>query len=251
MEQGESSHTAYYHVDQLGTPQALSDENGEIAWSAEYKAWGEAQVVISEAAKTAGINNQIRFQGQYFDEESGLHYNRHRYYDPEIGRFISSDPIGLFGGFNTYAYAPNSTGWVDPWGLKKKGGSCALDKSLAGVKYDKKQAQHLIPQDVWNRNETFFDDIGMSGMRDHRSNGVLMPDNSTDALAMNRKYYHNGSHSNYSRSVENDDNGVKDRYQQGRISAAEARTQIGRLQDKKRSDMRAQLNPGQCPTRLS
>ncbi|STQ89881.1 RHS repeat-associated core domain-containing protein [Iodobacter fluviatilis] len=110
---------AYYHVDHLGTPQTLSDENGEIAWSAEYKAWGEAQVVISEAAKTAGINNPIRFQGQYFDEESGLHYNRHRYYDPEIGRFISSDPIGLMGGFNTHAYAPNPTGWIDPLGLAK------------------------------------------------------------------------------------------------------------------------------------
>ncbi|MFC7422029.1 RHS repeat-associated core domain-containing protein [Iodobacter arcticus] len=115
----EQEHTAYYHVDHLGTPQTLSDENGEITWSAEYKAWGEAQVVISEAAKTAGINNPLRFQGQYFDEESGLHYNRYRYYDPEIGRFISSDPIGLMGGFNTHAYAPNPVYWVDPFGLAK------------------------------------------------------------------------------------------------------------------------------------
>jgi RHS repeat-associated protein len=119
----EQEHTAYYHVDHLGTPQTLSDENGDVAWSAEYKAWGEAQVVISEAAKTAGINNPLRFQGQYFDEESGLHYNRHRYYDPEIGRFISSDPIGLMGGFNTHAYAPNPTGWIDPLGLA----SCPCD----------------------------------------------------------------------------------------------------------------------------
>ncbi|MFC7422035.1 RHS repeat domain-containing protein [Iodobacter arcticus] len=115
----EQEHTAYYHVDHLGTPQTLSDENGEIAWSAEYKAWGEAQVVISDAAKEAGINNPIRFQGQYFDEESGLHYNRHRYYDPEIGRFISSDPIGLTGGINTHAYAPNPVEWVDPLGLAR------------------------------------------------------------------------------------------------------------------------------------
>ncbi|NHQ88544.1 RHS repeat protein [Iodobacter sp. HSC-16F04] len=113
----EQEHTAYYHVDHLGTPQTLSDENGEIAWSAEYKAWGEAQVVISEAAKEAGINNPIRFQGQYADEESGLHYNRHRYYDPEIGRFISSDPIKLAGGRNLHQYAPNPIGWIDPFGL--------------------------------------------------------------------------------------------------------------------------------------
>jgi RHS repeat-associated protein len=145
----EQEHTAYYHVDHLGTPQTLSDENGEIAWSAEYKAWGEAQVVISEAAKEAGINNPIRFQGQYFDEESGLHYNRHRYYDPEIGRFISSDPIGLMGGFNTLAYAPNPTGWTDPLGLasqkrdskgKFTGESCPLK---SGADYEKEVVDKL------------------------------------------------------------------------------------------------------------
>jgi len=59
----------------------------------------------------------LRFQGQYFDEETGLHYNRFRYYDPEIGRFISQDPIGLFGGNNLYQYAPNPVEWVDPLGL--------------------------------------------------------------------------------------------------------------------------------------
>jgi RHS repeat-associated protein len=149
VEKGESSHTAYYHVDQLGTPQILSDEKGEIAWNAEYKAWGEAQVVISEAAKEAGINNPIRFQGQYFDEESGLHYNRHRYYDPEIGRFISSDPIGLMGGLNTHAYAPNPTGWTDPLGLasqkrdskgKFTGESCPLK---SGADYEKEVVDKL------------------------------------------------------------------------------------------------------------
>ncbi|HBW0987463.1 TPA: RHS repeat-associated core domain-containing protein, partial [Klebsiella aerogenes] len=49
--------------------------------------------------------------------ETGLHYNRHRYYDPEIAGFISQDPIGLAGGLNVYQYAPNPLGWVDPWGL--------------------------------------------------------------------------------------------------------------------------------------
>ncbi|WP_205836537.1 RHS repeat domain-containing protein [Iodobacter violaceini] len=115
----EQEHTAYYHVDHLGTPQTLSDENGEIAWSAEYKAWGEAKTIISEAAKTAGINNQLRFQGQYTDEESGLHYNRYRYYDPEIGRFISSNPIKLAGGSNLHQFAPNPISWLDPLWLAR------------------------------------------------------------------------------------------------------------------------------------
>ncbi|MBP4047330.1 RHS repeat-associated core domain-containing protein, partial [Chromobacterium violaceum] len=68
----------------------------------------------------AGIRNPFRFQGQYHDDESGLHYNRHRYYDPEIGRFISRDPIGLMGGINIHSYAPNPTEWIDPLGLVKK-----------------------------------------------------------------------------------------------------------------------------------
>ncbi|WP_304438817.1 RHS repeat domain-containing protein [Achromobacter sp. Root83] len=76
---------AWYQCDHLGTPQELTDADGEIVWSAQYKAWGVAKEAISSAALSAGIRNPIRFQGQYLDHETGLHYNRHRYYDPEIG----------------------------------------------------------------------------------------------------------------------------------------------------------------------
>ncbi|WP_255991110.1 RHS repeat domain-containing protein [Chitinolyticbacter albus] len=104
-------------MDHLGTPQLLTDDAGQIAWSAEYKAWGEARAAISDAAKTADIANPIRFQGQYADEETGLHYNRHRHYDPEIGRFVSKDPIKLAGGLNVFAYGSNPVEWIDPLGL--------------------------------------------------------------------------------------------------------------------------------------
>uniref|UniRef100_UPI00259AD422 RHS repeat-associated core domain-containing protein n=1 Tax=uncultured Psychrobacter sp. TaxID=259303 RepID=UPI00259AD422 len=60
----------------------------------------------------------IRFQGQHFDEETGLSYNRFRYYDPDMGMFTTRDPIGLMGGDNVFQYAPNPTGWVDPLGLR-------------------------------------------------------------------------------------------------------------------------------------
>ncbi|GLS24614.1 RHS repeat-associated core domain-containing protein [Marinibactrum halimedae] len=63
------------------------------------------------------FHQPIRFQGQYHDEETGLHYNRFRYYDPAIGQFITQDPIGLLGGSNNYRYAPNPISWTDPWGL--------------------------------------------------------------------------------------------------------------------------------------
>ena len=116
----------FYHCDHLGTPQEMSDQSGQIIWKANYKAWGECQAENSKSnifENSEIITNNIRFQGQYFDKETGLHYNRHRYYSPNIGRYISKDPIGLLGGHNVYAYAPNPVEWVDPRGLaKSKGG---------------------------------------------------------------------------------------------------------------------------------
>ncbi|MCD4487295.1 RHS domain-containing protein, partial [Chromobacterium vaccinii] len=130
----------YYHTDHLGTPQALTDEQGALALEMDYKAWGQAREVIADAAGKAGIRNPFRFQGQYHDDESGLHYNRHRYYDPEIGRFISRDPIGLAGGINVHNYAPNPIEWIDPLGLK----TCldkAKCKSLLSDIYKKSLAE--------------------------------------------------------------------------------------------------------------
>jgi len=117
---------AFYQCDHLGTPLELTDHEGKVAWSAQYRAWGQAKEAISEAAYRAGIRNPIRFQGQYFDDETGLHYNRHRYFDPDGARYITADPIGLLGGLNVYQYAPNPTGWIDPLGLrnKKKRAAC-------------------------------------------------------------------------------------------------------------------------------
>ena len=105
----------YYQLDHLGTPIAAHDAKGEAVWTAEYEAWGRIrQETVSDGFK---INIPFRFQGQYYDEESGLHYNRFRYYDPEIGRFVSQDPIGLMGGMNLFEYAPNPIVWIDFLGL--------------------------------------------------------------------------------------------------------------------------------------
>nr|WP_261282402.1 RHS repeat-associated core domain-containing protein [Serratia fonticola] len=88
------------------------------------------------------VPQPLRFQGQYFHAESGLHYNRYRYYSPETARFITPDPIGLAGGLNQTQYVPNPTGWVDPLGLASVPGGCPetprakiqseLDKILSG-----------------------------------------------------------------------------------------------------------------------
>ena len=108
----------HYVCDHLGTPQLLMNQGQEVVWEAEAKAWGETRVISHASADEQVINNH-RFQGQYYDAESQLHYNTFRYYDPELGRFISQDPIGLFGGINLYQYAPNPVEWVDPLGWKK------------------------------------------------------------------------------------------------------------------------------------
>ncbi|MDR1888491.1 MAG: RHS domain-containing protein [Zoogloeaceae bacterium] len=108
------------HTDHLGTPQELTNAEGKISWSADYSAWGERQhalILNAEEEAEQRTDCAIRFQGQYFDAETGLHYNTFRYYDPGCGRFISPDPINLLGGLNLYQYAPNAWNWIDPWGL--------------------------------------------------------------------------------------------------------------------------------------
>ncbi len=102
----------YYQNDAVGLPQELVHSSGTTAWSAQYEAFGKAEI-----DEKSYIDNPLRFQGQYNDEELGLYYNRFRYYDPEICAFISQDPLGLAAGVNIYQYAPNSWGWIDPFGL--------------------------------------------------------------------------------------------------------------------------------------
>jgi RHS repeat-associated protein len=87
------------HTDHLDTPRLLTDDTGAVAWQSSHEAYGDAQVTSSLGA---GRAFNIRFPGQYQDAETGLHYNRFRYYDPGIGRYISADPIGQAGGLNVY-----------------------------------------------------------------------------------------------------------------------------------------------------
>ncbi|MHC3213508.1 RHS repeat-associated core domain-containing protein, partial [Escherichia coli] len=102
-----------YHCDHRGLPLALVSTEGATAWYAEYDEWGN----LLNEENPHQLQQLIRLPGQQYDEESGLYYNRHRYYDPLQGRYITQDPIGLKGGWNFYQYPLNPITDIDPLGL--------------------------------------------------------------------------------------------------------------------------------------
>ncbi|HBA4096643.1 TPA: RHS repeat protein [Escherichia coli] len=102
-----------YHCDHRGLPLALISAEGATEWCAEYDEWGN----LLNEENPHQLQQLIRLPGQQYDEESGLYYNRHRYYDPLQGRYITQDPIGLKGGWNFYQYPLNPVQYIDPLGL--------------------------------------------------------------------------------------------------------------------------------------
>jgi RHS repeat-associated protein len=110
----------YYGNDQLGTPQILTDSTNTVVWEAVYDPFGQADINPNST-----VVSNFRFPGQYYDSETELHYNYHRYYDPGTGRYLSADLIGLRGGVNLYTYAENNPinkmdlfGWQTQWPVR-------------------------------------------------------------------------------------------------------------------------------------
>ena len=103
----------YYNNDPNGCPHRVLDATGQIVWSATYSAWGEVL-----ALQVNRFDNPLRYQGQYYDGETGLSYNRFRYYDAKAAQYISPDAIRLEGGGDLYAYCANPYTFIDPLGLK-------------------------------------------------------------------------------------------------------------------------------------
>lgn len=109
-----SSAIVYFHNEPNGCPSKLFDSRGDVVWAARLGAMGKIEVLPGNK-----VTNSLRLQGQYYDFETDLHYNRHRYFDPLSGSFVSQDPLGLIAGVNLYRFAPNVLGWIDPLGLAK------------------------------------------------------------------------------------------------------------------------------------
>jgi RHS repeat-associated protein len=187
--EGEAGQKLYYfHTDQIGTPLEMTNVDGQIVWQATYKAWGEIEsLAVSE------VEQNLRFQGQYFDDETGLHYNTFRYYDPEVGRFITQDPISLLGGDNLYAYAPNTNGWIDPWGwvCNRPGGYKTGDVDSHGNlspgvnragghknSFDDNRVQsHHFIQDAWAKKN-------IAGYRANKAPAILLKSSSGESHAV-------------------------------------------------------------------
>jgi RHS repeat-associated protein len=106
-----SSGVFYYFNDPNGCPTRLTSASGQVVWAASYTAWGRIATLHVNL-----VVQPIRLQGQRCDDETGLHYNAARYYEPDYGGFVSQDPVRLNGGHNLYNYAKNVLGWADPLG---------------------------------------------------------------------------------------------------------------------------------------
>jgi RHS repeat-associated protein len=118
LAQVDDTSITYLHTDHLATPRKATDEAGAVVWQWDSEAFG------NKLPESSGATVNLRFPGQYYDQETGLHYNYFRTYNPATGRYLESDPIGLEGGLNTYGYVGgNPVSFVDLLGLIRWTGS--------------------------------------------------------------------------------------------------------------------------------
>ncbi|WP_186214931.1 RHS repeat-associated core domain-containing protein, partial [Burkholderia gladioli] len=182
----------HFHTDLVGAPLEVTDEAGELVWAGRYGAWGrvETDAGLLPIQRT---EQPLRFAGQYADESTGLHYNTFRFYDPDVGRFVSQDPIGLYGGENLYAYGRNAQRWIDPWGWCSVKLSNNMEKS--GVTRPANSAAHHIVGDTSKEAAPARAILAKYGIDvDSELNGVFLPNrNNSDDLA---GILHNGKHPN-------------------------------------------------------
>ncbi|MFE3577281.1 RHS repeat domain-containing protein [Lysinibacillus sp. NPDC059133] len=188
--------------DYLGTPVEAYDLEGKKVWSSELDIYGRVKEFTGEKDFIP-----FKYQGQYEDYETGLYYNRFRYYSPREGIYTQVDSIGLVGGNPTlYGYVHNPLIEIDPFGLD----SAKLDKALGGAIGDGMEAHHLIPEEIWGKHQAMFDHLGM-GM-DSKSNGIHMPSSNSRRNQMGAEVYHRGSHPQYSRYVDSRVNKIKSKW---------------------------------------
>ncbi len=177
----------YYHNDLNGLPELLTESDGHSVWQARYQVWGNTRQEVREPYYIEEQN--LRFQGQYLDRETGLHFNTFRFYDPDIGRFTTPDPIGLAGGINLYAYAPNPWGWIDPLGWSCRSSLNRRTKMMGRKGY---QDHHIISdKHASTKNHPLLKLAGFD--LQSRQNKIFLP-NKARAAVDPRRSIHQGRH---------------------------------------------------------
>jgi RHS repeat-associated protein len=177
----------YYHNDLNGLPEQLTEADDHNVWQATYRVWGNT---LEEVREPYYIEEQnLRFQGQYLDRETGLHFNTFRFYDPDVGRFTTPDPIGLAGGINLYLYAANPLGWVDPLGWSC---SSSINKRINKLKKQGYQDHHILSdKHASTKNHPLLKLAGFD--LQSRQNKIFLPNKAT-AMADGRRSIHEGRH---------------------------------------------------------
>ncbi|NTY93688.1 RHS repeat-associated core domain-containing protein [Pseudomonas putida] len=221
--EGEGQKVYYFHTDQIGTPLELTDSDGQIIWQATYRCWGAV-----EQLPVNKVEQNLRFQGQYFDVETGLHYNTFRFYDPKVGRFLTQDPIGLAGGLNIYSYAENPIQEIDPLGWC----STKLGNNMGARKGDGMANHHLIPEEIMKkpRYEKMFNRLRSMGFNDDgASNGIFLP--GSKKLTQNIDLPgHWSSHAKYTKVIESKISALNDAFRAGKVSDTQLVLGIGKIQ---------------------
>jgi RHS repeat-associated protein len=162
----------YAVTDTVGRIQELMTEVGTIVWRGQQQLWGREEGINQEAHPRC----RLRFPGQYEDEESGLYYNRFRYYDCGTGQYLSADPVGLAGGLNTYAYVVNPLTWVDPLGLTGCCGQFASrNEAFRAAKRDAGIPMNQQPDVVFNVKNQRMQQYNQVMMTDKYGDPVLNP----------------------------------------------------------------------------
>ncbi|HEN8712391.1 TPA: RHS domain-containing protein [Pseudomonas putida] len=230
--EGDEQKIYYFHTDQIGTPLELTDSEGRIVWQATYRSWGAIeQLTVNE------IDQNLRFQGQYFNSETGLYYNTFRYYDPEVGRFLSQDPIGLAGGTNTYLYTTNPLQEIDPLGWC----STKLGNSMGARKGDGMANHHLIPEEILSNPQyaKMFDrlkSVGFDG--DGASNGIFLPASKGLTQKINLPG-HWSNHGKYTDVIESKVSSLNRFFEAGKLSDTQLVLGISKIQNFAREGLEA------------
>ena len=187
--QDEAQYLTYFHNDQVGIPREMTDIHGNLLWYGEYTAWGRLK---KDGRIYKNAHQPFRLQNQYFDEETGLHYNLKRYYEPEVGRFVNQDPIGLLGGDNFYQFGPNITVWIDPLGLEKCESYCDKLLKKFNVIFGKHKEMANIASGTRKDSHHIYQDSAMKGLAGYDRGdaiAVVMRARNTDRTTRGTPYY--------------------------------------------------------------